>query len=153
MRELNLKSKTMCETKKTISSAVLKTVLEREKKTNGAVFTIKSLHTGKEFTYKIKRKLFGEKWFTFVLVETRYMEFRYLGSYFKGKLYKKGVTVITPSANAIGFILEQVEKGRIEWLDEKMEIYHTGSCLCCGKTLTDSESINRGIGPVCAGIV
>ena len=145
----------MCETKKTISSSALKTVLEREKKTNGAVFTIKSLHTNKEFTYKIRRKLFGEKWFTFILVETRYMEFRYLGSYFKGKIWNKkaeGGKVNTPSANAIAFILEQVEKNRIEWLDEKMEIYHTGSCLCCGRTLTDSESINRGIGPVCAGI-
>ena len=29
---------------------------------------------------------------------------------------------------------------------------HEGKCLCCGRTLTDSDSIQRGIGPVCAGI-
>lgn len=26
----------------------------------------------------------------------------------------------------------------------------TGSCACCGRELTDSESIERGIGPICA---
>lgn len=142
----------MCETKTTISSKALKTLLEREKKSNGAIFTIKSIASGKEFTYKIQRKLFGEKWFTFVRVETQYMNFKYLGSYFNGKLYNKKNVVITPSANAIAFILGSVEKNRIEWLDSKMEIYHTGNCLCCGRTLTDSESIKRGVGPVCAGI-
>ena len=142
----------MCETKNTISSSALKTVLDREKKTNGAIFTIKSKATGKEFTYKISRKLWNEKWWTFVKVETQYMNFKYLGSYLNGKLYFKGSQIVTPSANAISFILGEVEKGRIGWLDSKMEIYHTGHCLCCGKTLTDSENINRGVGPVCARI-
>lgn len=27
---------------------------------------------------------------------------------------------------------------------------HTGHCGMCGKSLTDQESIDRGIGPVCA---
>lgn len=27
----------------------------------------------------------------------------------------------------------------------------TGVCACCGRTLTDPESIDRGIGPICAG--
>lgn len=27
----------------------------------------------------------------------------------------------------------------------------TGVCMCCGATLTDPESIARGIGPVCGG--
>ncbi len=30
---------------------------------------------------------------------------------------------------------------------------HTGQCIMCGKTLTDPESIARGIGPVCGGRV
>lgn len=135
-----------------ISSVALKTILDREKKTNGAVFTIKSLQTGKDFTYKISKKLYNDRWFTFVRVEKQYMNFTYLGSYFKGKLYLKGKQVSTPSANAIGFVLDQVEKGRTEWLDKKMEFFHTGKCLCCGRELTDVESIKRGIGPVCAGI-
>ncbi len=27
----------------------------------------------------------------------------------------------------------------------------TGSCACCGRELTDPESVSRGIGPICAG--
>lgn len=27
----------------------------------------------------------------------------------------------------------------------------TGTCACCGRELTDPESIERGIGPICAG--
>lgn len=27
----------------------------------------------------------------------------------------------------------------------------TGTCLCCGRRLDDPESVDRGIGPVCAG--
>jgi hypothetical protein len=26
----------------------------------------------------------------------------------------------------------------------------TGECSCCGRTLTDPESVERGIGPICA---
>lgn len=31
-------------------------------------------------------------------------------------------------------------------------IWHQGTCSACGRKLTDSESILRGIGPVCAGV-
>ncbi len=27
----------------------------------------------------------------------------------------------------------------------------TGACACCGRTLTDPKSVERGIGPICAG--
>jgi len=133
-----------------ISTKVLENVISREKKNSGAIFTIKSLKTNKEFTYRISRKEFKGKWFTFVKVEKGYLNFTYLGSYFKGKLYKKGNKVETPSAKAIGFILDYVEKKKFEFLDEKMEMSHEGSCLVCGRTLTDSNSIKLGVGPVCA---
>jgi SWI/SNF-related matrix-associated actin-dependent regulator 1 of chromatin subfamily A len=32
------------------------------------------------------------------------------------------------------------------------QLWHQGRCSCCGRTLTDSDSIARGIGPVCAGL-
>jgi hypothetical protein len=31
------------------------------------------------------------------------------------------------------------------------KIFHTGKCSACGRTLTDPESISRGLGPICAG--
>jgi len=134
-----------------ISTKVLSNVITREKNNNGAIFTIKSISTGKDYTYRISRKNFGEKWFTFVRVEKGYLNFTYLGSYFKGNLWNKRNKVETPSAKAIGFVLDFVEKGKFDFLDEKMEMTHEGSCIICGKTLTDAVSIKRGIGPVCAG--
>lgn len=34
-------------------------------------------------------------------------------------------------------------------LPEAVKVYHHGKCSVCGRKLTDSESIRRGIGPVC----
>jgi lantibiotic modifying enzyme len=134
-----------------ISSKSLADVIFREKKNNGAIFTVKSLKTKKDYTYKISRTKFNDKWYTHVRCENGYLNFKYLGSYFKGKLFKKGKVINTPTAIAISFILDYVEKGKFDWLDKNMNLMHEGHCLCCGKTLTDADSIQRGLGPVCAG--
>jgi len=34
-------------------------------------------------------------------------------------------------------------------LNQSVDIFHLGKCLKCGKTLTDSNSIEVGFGPVC----
>jgi len=133
-----------------ISSEVLFNVISREKKNSGANFTIKSLKTGKDYTYKIARKEFKGKWYTHVYVETRYLEFMYLGSYFLGKIYRGGGTVHVNTAEAIAFILKCVEKREFNWLNNNIELMHTGNCLCCGRELTDANSIKIGLGPVCA---
>ena len=135
-----------------ISSKTLAEVISREKKTPGAIFTVKSLKTNKDYTYKISRAKYNDKWYTHVKCESEYLNFKYLGSYFKGKLFRKGQVIKTPTAIAISFILDYVEKGKFDWLDTHMELMHEGKCLCCGKTLTDADSIQRGLGPVCAGI-
>lgn len=135
-----------------ISSKSLADVIFRERKNNGAIFTVKSLKTKKDYTYKISRAKYNDKWYTHVKCESGYLNFKYLGSYFKGKLYKKGELQKTPTAIAISFILDYVEKGKTDWLDKNMNLMHEGQCLCCGKSLTDAESIERGLGPVCAGI-
>jgi len=141
----------MCNTVQ-ISSKVLDSLVLREKQSKGGVFTVKSKKTGKEFSYKIGRSEFNGYWFTHVKVEQGTQMFRYLGWYKDGKLLKKKQEVKTPAAVAISAVLKMVENGKFEWLDEKMELYHEGRCLTCGRPLTDSESIKRGIGPVCAGI-
>jgi len=132
-----------------VSTKILSNVISREKQNKGATFTIKSLTSGVDYTYKLVRKEWKGKWFTHVLVETQYLSFKYLGSYFKGKLFHKKSIVKSPTAIAIGFILEKVEQGKFKYLDSKLELIHTGHCLCCGKTLTDANSIKIGLGPVC----
>ena len=135
-----------------ISSSALVSVINAEKNNSGADFTIKSLKTGKDYTYAISRSEFKGKWYTHVKVETGYLEFTRLGSYFNGKLYHKGKAVETPSATAIAFVLQKVEEGKIDFLDANVEVMHKGCCLRCGRALTDAQSIERGLGPVCVNL-
>jgi hypothetical protein len=133
-----------------ISSQSLLNVISRQKKNNGADFTIQSVKSGKDYTYSVSRSQFRDKWYTHVSVEVGYMNFKRLGTYYGGKLTHKGIAVTSPSAIAIAFTLDLVEKGKFEWLDSHMNIMHLGNCLCCGRPLTDANSIKLGLGPICA---
>lgn len=132
-----------------ISSSALEFVIKAEKNNSGADFTIKSLKSGKDYTFAISRSQFKGKWYTHVKVETGYLQFTRLGSYFDGKIFNKGKVVDSPSAVAIAFVLKKVEEGKIEFLDSNVEVMHKGCCLRCGRALTDAKSIERGLGPVC----
>ena len=138
--------------KHVISSTALEMVIKAEKNNKGADFTIKSLATGKDYTYAISRSFFNGKWYTHVKVEQEYLNFKRIGSYFNGKIYNKGAVVETPSAVAIAWVLSKVEEGKFNLLDEKVEVMHTGCCLRCGRTLTDAQSIERGLGPTCKSL-
>ena len=135
-----------------IPSIHLAKVVNREKKNKGAKFTVRSLKTGKDFTYRISRSEFKNKWYTHVEVEKGYLNFQRLGTYnaFKGAITHKGQLVESVAANAISYVLRQVTKGKHEWLDTQVDVMHTGACIVCGKELTDAYSIENGIGPVCS---
>lgn len=132
-----------------ISSTVLATVLATEKNNHGADFTIKSKDTGKDYTYKIERSMFNDRWYTHVKVEVGYLDFQRLGTYSNGSITNKKVPVETPAAKAIAWVLAGVEAGKFNVLDSKIEVMHLGSCLVCGRELTDSVSIEAGMGPTC----
>lgn len=134
-----------------ISSSTLYEVITREKNNTGADFTIRSLKTGKDYTYSISRSQYNGKWYTHVKVETEYLNFTRLGTYFGGAIRHKGKLVDSPSAVAIAYILAKVESKQFDFLDIAVEVMHTGKCLVCGKTLTDADSIAFGLGPVCRG--
>lgn len=134
-----------------ISSSAFANVISRESNVKGASFTVKSIATGKDYTYKIARSEYNGKWYTHVKVETEYLNFKRLGTYYKGRITNKRQLVDTPSAKAIAFVLDAVENGKTDWLDTKMETMHLGKCLCCGRTLTDAVSIETGLGPICGG--
>jgi hypothetical protein len=133
-----------------IPSASLAPVISSESKNNGAMFTLRSKKTGKDYTYKISRSEFNGNWYTHIKVETQYLKFKRLGTYFKGNIYNKKHKVDNPSAVAISFVLDKVEKNQFEFLDNSLEVYHTGHCLKCGRILTDTDSIKRGLGSYCA---
>ena len=132
-----------------ISSTALSSVINSEKNNSGADFTLKSLATSKDYTYKIARKEFKGNWYTHISVEVGYLNFEYIGTYFGGAIRRKGAPITTQSAQAIAFVLKKVEEQKFAILDEKMDLMHKGSCLVCGRTLTDANSIETGLGPVC----
>lgn len=134
-----------------ISSTALESVLLAPKNNIGADFTIRSKDTGKDYTYKIQRSVFNGKFYTHIFVEKEYLHFDYLGMYENGAIFRKKVGKIeTPAAIAIAWVLLKVEEKKFVMLDtEKIDLFHLGSCLRCGKTLTDATSIEIGLGPVC----
>jgi hypothetical protein len=127
-------------------------VLKSTKKNKGGNLTVLSKATNKEFTYRIARSEFKEKWYTQVYVETQYLQFRHLGVYREGGIFKAGQPVTSPAAKGAGWVLGNCEKGNFALVNAQAEIYHTGSCLKCGKELTDSDSIKAGLGPICRAI-
>lgn len=80
-------------------------------------------------------------------------DYRYLGFAFRSprgygfKLNKNGWA--TEAGAAFSWLLSQLS-GSQEWFAEQCEVWHEGRCGKCGRTLTTPESIERGIGPVCA---
>jgi hypothetical protein len=134
-----------------VSSSALYEVINREANNKGADFTIRSVKTGKDYTYKITRSEYKGNWYTHVKVETEYLKFVRLGTYFGGAIRNKGAIVDSPSAVAIAYVLGKVEAKQFEFLDTAVDVMHTGKCLVCSKTLTDAQSIEFGLGPVCRG--
>ena len=125
----------------------LNVVLVSTTKSSGAEFTAVSRRTNKEYTFKIARKEYPTGWFTLVSVETGYLNFKYLGVYKNGQITYKGKPVTSDSAIAIAWILRKAEQRDVA-LDQ-VHFYHLGKCIKCGRTLTDSTSIEIGLGPKC----
>jgi hypothetical protein len=58
-------------------------------------------------------------------------------------------TELQPSVRALDFVMRWLFTQL--FMTPKIEIWHSGRCGRCGKKLTVPESIERGIGPDCAG--
>lgn len=126
--------------------------------TKGFIFTLKNPNNGNRITYKVykgKSSWKGQKVSFFVGTDnTSDSDYKNLGSIysnFKNWIKSK---YLDPSDKA-----DAAEKGW-NWLFEvvnngdekkfqKMEVWHSGTCLCCGALLTDPESIEARMGPIC----
>ena len=102
------------------------------------------------------QEFFKEKSFIHIKVEKGYLNFGYVGYFSKdGNIVRRNKeknileTISTPAATAVAWLLRQLRDSKYELLSNSVEIYHLGKCLKCGKTLTDVDSIEYGLGPVC----
>lgn len=134
-----------------------------------ATFTLKSTLTGKHYTYRVysSKKNSGQNWSTnnanldvmFVSVLAGPDDdYRYIGllerinehhAYHFRHTAKSFSKPGSPAFDGFKWAWRHLEEVHM-WPDS-IEFWHEGSCCVCGRTLTDPESVERGIGPECAG--
>ena len=137
-----------------------------------AVFTLRSAKTGVRFTFKVQKPKEGKQnprfaydpnlWFVKVFAGTdNTSHYKYMG--LLKKVDSKGVeakyTFKATAASftmtkltcfqAFDFMFQQIFLNK--QMPADLEIWHSGHCGRCGKLLTVPESIERGLGPECAG--
>lgn len=112
--------------------------------------------SGTRFTFKVRAKEVAPgKTLHFVNVLTgadNESDFTFLGTIFEGQSFrhskKSRIGADASSARAFAWALPRI----IGDADlQGMEIFHEGRCGACGRKLTVPESIETGLGPVCAG--
>lgn len=121
-----------------------------------ATFTVLNRETGNRLTFKVKRKETDKGTLYFVGVLSgpdNTSDYTYLGTIFPDGSFRqtKGSQVGPGAVSYKGFkfIWERLRTG---WeLPEQVEFWHEGRCCKCGRVLTVPESIERGMGPECAG--
>lgn len=122
-----------------------------------AFVTVRSLKTGRHFTYKIVKPKKSTNYHPnrdnvyFVWVKTVGNRFIYLGMV---KNYTSFTTTRSSRLNrcsqhfkACKYLLDVALKGNE--IPADLEVYHIGRCGICGRTITNPKSLYRGIGPEC----
>lgn len=125
-----------------------------------AIFTVRNNDTGNRFTYRVtfKRDKDGKRatpMFVSVLTGSDNT-----GSYsILGTIFDDGNYVWNRTKSRIG--RDAMSNKAFAWLwariygsvalPSSVEFWHEGRCCVCARTLTVPESIESGIGPVCAG--
>lgn len=125
-----------------------------------ALFTVRNAETGNRFTYRARvakddngdAQVSGPYFVQVLTGPENTSDYTYLGTIFHGEKYFHG------RKSRIG---EDAQSNRVfQWffhhlnqnsLPDAIEVWHEGRCCVCGRTLTDPESIELGIGPVCRG--
>lgn len=118
-----------------------------------ATVTLRSSTTGNRYTFQVTKseaRRPGELpvWFVRVLNGADNTgDYRYLGTIFPDgfRLTRKStVSADAPSVVAFTWFSRH-------WEDARIEVWHEGVCGRCGRKLTVPESIETGLGPICAG--
>jgi hypothetical protein len=115
-----------------------------------ARFTLESKVSGQHYTFEISRREYGQKEYWFAAVMTNGDQYTYIGQVVANhsiKLTAKSrLTADAPAVKALGWFLRALAA---EQVPNTVVVYHSGRCGCCGRELTDPESVRCGIGPVC----
>ena len=116
-----------------------------------ARFTLESKVSGNHFTFEISKKEYpGDKVYWFASVLTNGDQYTYIGKVLSRSYIqftpKSRLTDDAPAVKALRWFLRALCAGQVP---ETVSVYHSGKCGCCGRELTDPESVRCGLGPVC----
>lgn len=119
-----------------------------------AIVTVVSKKSGERFTFRVNEKDVGSAeeprslFFVSVLTgpeNTR--DYQFLGTIFDRESFRHGqksrIGADAPSARAFAWVWSHLDSDRFE-------VWHEGRCSRCSRTLTDPDSIERGLGSKCA---
>ena len=123
-----------------------------------AIFTLRSEKTGTRYTFKFRKaepregqQNAPEMWFVNLLTgPSNDADYQYLGKFQNGRFSLTRASKMAADAKpvvAIRWFAELLAAGR---QPQNVEVWHAGRCGKCGRMLTVPESIESGIGPVCA---
>ena len=137
-------------TETTLQGAPLTSDLAHALLAGHAIVTVRNTRTGNRFTYRIRQcDAMPELFFVAVLTGSENeQDFTYLGTirkehYTHGR--KSRIAHTAQSAQAFAWFWTHRNI-----LPACVEVWHTGRCLRCGRTLTVPESIASGLGSECS---
>jgi hypothetical protein len=115
--------------------------------------TLRSLKTGKHFSFKVSKPEGAKAHFVKVLDgPDNTSDYAYIGFIRDEREYvwggdKARMGVDAPSNQAFAWTFRHLLRGEVP---SELQIWHEGRCGRCGRVLTSPESIVMGLGPVCA---
>jgi hypothetical protein len=119
-----------------------------------AIVTLQSVNTGVHKTFKIEKAKTGSNYFVSALIGPNNLkDYLYIGFMREGadgRLWlnagKKGKPT-RPDYRGFDALLKTLNNG---YIHAGLTVHHIGRCCVCARPLTTPESIESGIGPVCA---
>jgi len=116
-------------------------------------FSLKSLKTGKHFTYRVNKAEPKEGqsdtfFVSYLNGPDNWYNYQYLGIIVDGKFRttaKSRAGADAPVAKAIAWTVTKLAEG--EDISEDVQVWHEGKCGVCGAKLTHPDSIAAGYGP------
>lgn len=123
-----------------------------------ATFTLENPASGNHITFKVERpKGYRTMLVSMMTGSCNEESFEYVGSMNRGLYIKPAKKEVSANAkeklSMVRWFMIELSKARKGEGSSAMrvDLHHSGKCTCCGRKLTNPESLATGIGPVCGG--
>ncbi len=121
-----------------------------------AIFTVINNKTGNRFTYKVSlamnnRASYPPHFVKVLVGPDNGADYQFIGTIFNSLTFRHGrksrISETAPSVMVFTWFWKRLMDGK---MPDCVEVWHEGRCGACGRALTVPESIERGLGPICA---